>query len=167
LVASISSITATSQNIYKLIKDFSFSDSKQKTKIYNSIREMDLEATVKISQETLKNIDGKKNQSQDVLLSVHYMREIVDKIEGELIILSNMTNYNESLWLFKNMRSYDCSSILDNLKRYKKILENRRKLLIESIRMNFYLDKKNEVKEVNTNIISDDNQLMIVDNNYY
>lgn len=170
LIASISSISRTSQNVYDLIKGFSLSDSEQKVKIRTTLTELDLEATIKVLNEILKKINEKEISSKDILISIQNIKDIILNIESELTLLHNMTDYNESLWLLKKFRAYDCEKSIKTLRLYKSVLDNRRKLLTETLQINYYMNNNNHgndiiiEKQETSNIKLNETEMTITDN---
>lgn len=158
LVASISSITHTSQNIYDILKKFSFSKSKQKKTVYENLVEFDLETTIRVLNAELKDINKEKISSESVNICIESIKKITTDIESELLNIDRMTNYNESLWIMKNIRSYDCEESINKLKKYKSILDNRRKLLNEALQ-NIYYIKQNFDINTDKNLIIEERKL--------
>lgn len=161
LVSSITSITHTSENIYNLVNRFSFSKSKEKNKIYNNLKELDLETTIKILNLELNEINKEKVTSKSIILCIESIQKVILDIEKELLNIDKMTNYNESLLVLQKFRSYDCSQSIKILKSYKTILDNRRKLLNETLQNNFFL-KHNFNIEINDNCIIEERKLLTI-----
>lgn len=126
LFSTVSSITNTSQNVYKMLQAMTDPDKE----INREVIQLDFEATIKVLTELINktNIDEKDTVlAENVLL----LRDIMFKIEGELNKIQRIMEYNDGLWIMKRFRKYDCLDSLNKLKMYKKVLDNRMKLLKE------------------------------------
>jgi len=136
LLNTASSITNTSQNVYKILQTMSSSDAE----ITKEISQLDFEATIKVLNELIKKIELDEN---DAALSecVQSLRDIIFKIEGELNKIHKILEYNNDIWFMKKFRKYDCLDSLNKLKTYKKILDSRMKLMKEITKIERCMNK--------------------------
>lgn len=147
LIAAISAIISTSQNIYAILNKISLSNSQRKDYVYNHIKKLDLNDTIKIMNSMLEEFSKEKKYSKTILLCLESITNIISEIEFELVKLEGMISYNDTLLVFKKVRSYDCSNILQNLTDCKRILDNRRKLLSECLQLDYDVKEENILKE--------------------
>lgn len=136
LLSTASSITSTSQNVYKILKTMSDSDGE----IKKEISQLDFDATIKILTELISKInidDGDTALAEGILL----LRDIMFKIEGELNRIQKIIEYNDGIWFMKRFRKYDCIESLNKLRTYKKIMNNRMKLIKEVAKIERYITK--------------------------
>lgn len=164
IISTLSLINKTSQSIYDLIKSL---NDKQDNNINKILIELDLENTIKVINEILINLESVNISSKNILSNIQNIKDIILKIENELLLLHNMVDYNNSIWILKKYRSYDCQNILDNLKLYKSILDNRKKLLTEVLQINNFINNNinNNIKNNNKdNLNLNNNEINITDN---
>ena len=126
LLSTASSITNTSQNVYKMLQAMADPDKE----INKEIIQLDLDATIKILTELIDKINI---EEKDTALAegIFLLRDIMFKIEGELNKIQKTMEYNNNIWFMKRFRKYDCVGSLNKLKTYKKVLDNRMKLIKE------------------------------------
>lgn len=136
LLTSITAIHFISTNIYEIIRDISKLNNSD---IQDKINDLDLEMTIKLLNIELNNINN-DNNTPELENYIKYMKEDIKNIEQELIKLNEAISYNESLWYFKNLRSYDYSEFFKKLKKYKNRIENRKKMLRETLEIKYYFN---------------------------
>lgn len=137
LFSTVSSITSTSQNVYKMLQAMTDPDKE----ISKEIMQLDFDATIKVLTELINKIDI--NEKDTALAeSVLLLRDIMFKIEGELNRFQRIMEYNDGIWLMKRFRKYDCIDSLNKLKTYKKVLDNRMKLIKEISKIERHISHK-------------------------
>lgn len=135
----ISSTIITTRSVYDVVRDISkFSTSVPGQKnVVEVITKLDIELKVKIIESLLKEIPKEKANSETIKICVEALKDVIDKIEKELKNINTMLTYNNSLWVFKGMRSYNCEPALNQLAIFESTLNERKKLLFEVIQLKF------------------------------
>lgn len=125
MLASISSITSTSRNIYNTLNELKSSKTYEKNKVSRELVNIDLEMNIRIMNSMINEIDVKEIKSESIIHSFESLKMLLYDIEIQLEQLNSYLNYNDSLKFLNQMRSYDCSILLKNIKENKIILDNR------------------------------------------
>ena len=134
----ISTLTASSQGIYSLIKNINSCASPDISLI---LQQLDLEVNIKILESLIRELasDIRKHHSHTLALCVQELKNCVEQIENQLIQIEFRVNYNGSLWFFRSIRSYGFDDIIANISVLKMKLDNRKQLLFDVIKINNHL----------------------------
>lgn len=137
----ISTLTASSHGIYSLLKNIGSTGDADITTI---LKQLDLEVSVKILETLIKDLafEIRIYHSQTLSLCVQELKNCVEQIESELKTIKNRLDYNNSLWVFKSMRSYGFIDSIKNITIFKSNLENRKRLLFDVLKVNNHLIPK-------------------------
>lgn len=146
MTLSISSIISTAKSIFDILGGLS--SVAKPPNVNNCLIKLDLEVNIDIVQEMLKEL--KPTNSKAVYMSIDSLKNILMKIEYELFNLEKLLKYNNSLYVIRNLRSYDLIDQVNNLSDYKNIMDCRLRLLFDLlvIKDNFVIDE-NYKKETN------------------
>jgi hypothetical protein len=157
LIGTASTVTSTTSSVYGLLYKIARYSGPGRTQIINSIFELDIENSIRIIDSLLREIPKDKIKSLPVIQSIDSLNEIIKTISGELKVIYERLNYNESLWIAGYWRSYDCSKNIKRLKVYNEILEKRRKILFDVLQIKHEITDKIEQPQLlfNANIGND------------
>ena len=147
----INSISTLSLNIYSLTNNIKLSKNIYHQDIKDVLMKTDLDATINLLQSIIIEIPNYFNDNMSVIIALKNMQEIIGQIEAELKIINNKMEYNKSIYLMKNYRSYDFKSELKKLETYIFVLEKRRDNLFKTLEV-FKCSKKN--KEPNHKLLT-------------
>jgi hypothetical protein len=135
----ISGASTSAKNISALM-GFIQSESNE-DKLVMLLKNTDVELTVKILECIISEINVNKKTPNSVINCLKGLHDILNKIENELHIIKLRIEYNKSLYVFKSLRSYNFSSNINKIKNCLSILDNRKKLLFETIEISHSLVK--------------------------
>jgi hypothetical protein len=138
-ITTISTVTSTAKNIYKMLIGLKSSyKTNNDDKICDMIEELDIEETLKIVENTIKDIPDDKLECDAIKSVVKSIEEVTKIIEEELLKLQNRNHYNNNLYLLSSWRCYDIKKNYDKIHKYNSILHNRIKLLFELLKIPLY-----------------------------
>jgi len=135
----INSASTSAQNISALM-GFIQSESNE-GKLIGLLKSTDIEITVKILECIISEINVNNKTPNSVINCLKGLHEILTKIENELHVIKLRIEYNKSLYILKAFRSYNFISNINKIKNYLLVLENRKKLLFETIEISHSLVK--------------------------
>jgi len=138
----LSSITSTTKGIYDMIDYIKHTGS---TDIKKTIEELDLEATIKIIHCTIAEIYIDHDTPSALHVCLKSLIDVIKLIYTELEKINNRIKYNNSLWVGKTFRSYRFANCEKRLRSYMKILESRKKLLIEILGIRGQMIKNQDI----------------------
>lgn len=151
-IKCITGLTASAQGIYGLVSNIS--NNSHTPDIGNVVRELDLATDVSILESLLKEINIERHHTQTLAICLEKLRECVREIENQLIEMNTRLMYNKSLWIAVSMRSYGFTDIIDKLRILKKNMDSRRQMLFEVLKINGYLNCKENLDDDGISIIS-------------
>jgi ABC-type transporter Mla subunit MlaD len=132
----INSISSLSSNIYFLINHIKINKSIYHNDIFKQIVKTDIEATIRLLQSIITEIPKYfNNNNLSIVIALKNVQEIIAQIEFELTEIHNKVKYNNTLYVFVNLRSYDCKEELDKIDTLINILEKRRDNLFKTLEL--------------------------------
>ena len=126
-------VSSASQGIYSLMSNISSFTSYPS--VVNALKELDIEASVRILEKLLKELNI-KNRTKTLEENLNLLRECIINIENELSAVNEKMAYNSSIWYFSYFRSHKFSSSINKLNILKKQLDNRTQMLFNILRTN-------------------------------
>lgn len=123
--------------------------------------DLDLEATIRVAESVINEIKNKQ-LSTSVETSINNLKEIIGKIEIELVDIYTKINYNKSLYFLSSLRSYDCTIPIENIINHEKILQKRLKLLLNMLSINDKILKDKTDIAVNTTNVDEMEESMVI-----
>lgn len=148
----INSISSLSMNIYSLSSSIKLSKNTYHSEIINLLIRTDLESTIKLLDSIITEIPHFYNSSISILISLKNVQEIIIQIELLLKQIHVKMNYNNNIYLLKNLRSYSFSDELKNLEILIEVLEKRKDNLFKTLEVFKHCERKNKIS---------DNQLLL------
>lgn len=141
----ISTITTSAHSIYGLISGLTSGSRPQN--VVTVLKKLDIEQKVRVLESLIKNLRlGKHSETLSICLDG--LKECLNNIEAELVIVQNRVTYNHSLWVFKAWRSWGFDDCIINLTTFNDMLESRRIMFFQ-------------VLEVDNELISEDSLIYI------
>lgn len=129
----IRTLSTTTSSIGFLISNITTSDKKYLDDVKGFLETMDLEHKVNVVKELVREISG-KDVKDSVKLALLGITEILDKINKELLIIKDATDYHNSKF-FGNWRKFDCSCNIETLEKHKKLLDARYSMLLDLVNL--------------------------------
>ena len=161
----INSISSMSMNIYSLSTNIKLSKNIYHKDVRNILIKTDLAATIKLLQNIIVDIPQYYDDNSSVITALQNVQEIIIDIEKELRMINQKMQYNNNIYLMKNLRSYDFKSELTNLETYINVLEKRRDNLFKTLEL-FKNTVKNPIPNQKLLTIANiDNQIFEIDDN--
>lgn len=148
----INSISSLSMNIYSLSSSIKLSKNTYHSEIISLLIRTDLESTIKLLDSIITEIPHFYNSSISILISLKNVQEIIIQIELLLKQIHVKMNYNNNIYLLKNLRSYSFSDELKNLEILIEVLEKRKDNLFKTLEVFKHCERKNKIS---------DNQLLL------
>lgn len=148
----INSISSLSMNIYSLSSSIKLSKNTYHSEIISLLIRTDLESTIKLLDSIITEIPHFYNSSISILISLKNVQEIIIQIELLLKQIHVKMNYNNNIYLLKNLRSYSFSDELKNLEILIEVLEKRKDNLFKTLEVFKHCERKNKIY---------DNQLLL------
>ena len=143
----INSISSLSMNIYSLSGSIKLSKNTYHSEIINLLIRTDLESTIKLLESIITEIPHFYNSSMSILISLKNVQEIIIQIEGILKQIHDKMNYNNNIYLLKNLRSYSFCDELKNLEILIEVLEKRKDNLFKTLEVFKHCERKNKIPE--------------------
>lgn len=144
VATSINTITTASSNIYNIFHSLNSYSCQDDKCLIDTIKTLDIELTIQIIDNMLLEINCEKYDSTTMQSIIVALKFIIKDIEEELVHFSNNLAYNNSLWVGKYWRSYDCSEHIKKITCYNNVLQNRFKLFTDLIKLDYVKKIKNE-----------------------
>ena len=133
----INSITTISTSIFTILKNIKLSKNNQED-VMAVLNKTDIEATVTLLQNIISDISCLPyteyfGNNKFIIIALNNVKESIADIELELIDLKKKINYNSSLYIFVNLRSYDLLNNLNNIETKISVLDRRSNYLFKSL----------------------------------
>ncbi len=133
----INSITTISTSIFTILKNIKLSKNNQED-VIAVLNKTDIEATVTLLQNIISDISCLPyteyfGNNKFIIIALNNVKESIADIELELIDLKKKINYNSSLYIFVNLRSYDLLNNLNNIETKISVLDRRSNYLFKSL----------------------------------
>jgi hypothetical protein len=131
---AINQITNITTNVCSLINNIvgiaKLSNNVYQVELIKVLTKTDIEATLKLLHAIIieipfNNLENEKNQYNSIVIALENMKDIISKIEEELKNIHTKIEYNSSLYLLSNIRSYDCMPNLEKIETLVLILDRR------------------------------------------
>lgn len=148
----INSISSLSMNIYSLSSSIKLSKNTYHSDIISLLIRTDLESTIKLLDSIITEIPHFYNSSMSILISLKNVQEIIIQIELLLKQIHVKMNYNNNIYVLKNLRSYSFCDELKNLEILIEVLEKRKDNLFKTLEVFKHCERKNKIP---------DNQLLL------
>jgi len=129
----INSIGIITYNIYNLIGTIRVSKNTYHKEIINILVKTDIEHNIRLVQSILKELPLYYNTSNSTMIILKDIKDIMKKIENQLIDIHNKIIYNSSIVLLSNWRSYNFKEHLDELTILIEVFERRKDNLFKLI----------------------------------
>jgi hypothetical protein len=117
----VNSIATLSSNIFGLISPLA--KNPHTAELQRLLEKSDIVCTIELVQKVITDL--RKPEDTSVAFILEKIREIISQIEKELQDVREKVNYNSSLYLLQNIRSYDCGQSLTKMEIYIAVLEKR------------------------------------------
>lgn len=132
----IKSMTSTTSSICAVLAGFAYSDEPGMTKIKEDLDKIDLEHTVNVIEELVKEQEceeGKEAHTsvKKALVGVHI---ILEKIHEELNTIKEAIEYHKTKYL-NDWRRFDCSCNIKTIQKHNETLERRYKMLVDLLKI--------------------------------
>jgi hypothetical protein len=125
----LSSINVISSNLFSVVQSIKMSKHIHIKEVNNIIIKSDVVATIKLLQSIISEIPDHYGKSPTVIMALNNVQEIIQEIEIELKDITEKINFNHSLYIMANWRSYDFKDVLDNIEKKFSILDRRKENL--------------------------------------
>lgn len=135
----VSGVVTCARNISGIIGFIKVDDDK--SELIHLLKRTDIEVTVVILECIVTELDVDENTPNSVINGLKSLHEVLSWIENELTIIKERVEYNRSLYFLKHWRSYGFTSNIKHIEDFMGILENRKKLLFETIEISNSLKK--------------------------
>lgn len=132
----INTVTTTTSSICNMIKYLSTSNQPGINDIIFTLNRIDLEFTVGIIDQLVKEQTG-KDLNDSVKKALIGVNEILSLIHGELDSIKKAIEYHKSKY-FSEWRSFSWEGNIDSLKQHNSILKNRYQMLLELLKIYSY-----------------------------
>ena len=134
----INSITTISASIYNLITHIKITKNTHHQETIKILNRTDIEATILLLQTIILDIstlphDKYLNNNKFIIIALNNVKEIICQIESELHDIKEKINYNTSLYVMSNMRSYDLLANLEVIENKISVLDRRCEYLFKSL----------------------------------
>jgi hypothetical protein len=126
-------VSSSAQGIYSLMSNITSFTSYPN--IIVALKELDLEASVRVLEKLLKEIII-KNKTKTLDENLSLLKKCISDIEKELIIVHEKLAYNSGVSYFKYFRTYKFTTSIERLRVLKSQLENRKHMLFDILRIN-------------------------------
>ncbi len=128
----ITSLFTTSKNIVTHVNNIK---SYTNNEIADLLITEDVETKILILENVINELNINNNTSKSIVECINKLHEILTKIENELPLIHDKIIWNESLYILKSFRSYTFTEDVKSVNKYLKILEIRKKLLLDTIKI--------------------------------
>ena len=118
----------------KLINGISDINSHNDYYVNMELEDLDIYTCVKIIHSIMNFIEEKENNEM-IKICIDELHKIVDKIDKELSIIKDLILLHKEKW-FNSIRTPDYYNNVENVKKYKKILDKRLELFMNVFKMN-------------------------------
>lgn len=122
---TISCITSTSKSIYSLITTI-LSYKNENNIISEHIIKLDIIESINLFNAIiLESYSNNNSLSPSIEMTINSMHDIIKKLENELHYINNKMEYNQSLYIFKGIRSCKFDNSIIRLSMLKEIFDSR------------------------------------------
>ena len=125
----INSITTLSASIYNSIGNLKITKNTHQQEIRNILLKTDIEATIRLVQSIIHDISNLPAHlyfnTKFIAISLTNVKDSIANINNELHLIKEKINYNNTLYFFSSMRSYDLFSHLMTLENTITVLDRR------------------------------------------
>ena len=135
----VNSIATLSSNIFGLISPLA--KNPHTVELQRLLEKSDIVCTIELVQKVISDM---KSEDTSVAFLLEKIQEIIAQIEKELRDVREKVNYNSSLYLLQNIRSYDCGESLTKMEIYIAILEKRVENLFRVLSRSFRKTESND-----------------------
>lgn len=134
----INSITSISASIYNLITHIKITKNTHHQETIKILNRTDIEATILLLQTIIQDISNLSptiyfHNNHFIIIALNNVKEIITQIEMELLEIKEKINYNSTLYLLANIRSYDLLSNLETIENKISVLDRRCEYLFKSL----------------------------------
>ena len=135
---TISAITTISTSIYNLIGHIKLTKNTHHLEIIKVLNKTDIEATILLLQNIILDISCLPyhiyfGNNRFIIIALNNVKEIIASIESELKYIKEKINYNATLLLLSNIRSYDLLANLNNMENKIEVLDRRCEYLFKCL----------------------------------
>lgn len=125
----INSITTISSSIYNLVGHLKITKNNHQDDIIKILNKTDIAATILLLQTIILDISSLPHtiyfNNKFMPIALHNVKEIITTIESELHMIKEKINYNTTIYLMTNMRSYDLLPNLEMIENNSLVLDRR------------------------------------------
>jgi len=143
VIDSARTISTTSKNIYNMLTNISDNGSWSSKKIL----ELDIAVKLRIIENMLNEIDIENINSNAIPIALESISQIICSIENDINNIQEKIKHNNSLWVFKSLRSHNYEKEIKNLEFNQRILEGRLELFFKLISIKSELKIKTEINQ--------------------
>jgi len=167
----VGSIATVSSSIYTLTTNIKVSKHIHNTEIIKILTRTDIIATIKLLQAIMTEIPENYINSISVVMALKNVQEIIENIEDELRDLHKKIEYNNSLYVMTNWRSFDCKDNLDSIEEKISVLDRRKDNLFriletfKNLEINHTDENRNRIKKILYNY--NDTEFEMIDKHEY
>jgi hypothetical protein len=134
----INSITTISTSVYNLIGHIKVTKNTHYTELIKMLNRTDIEATILLLQTIIIDISCLPhnkyfNNNKFIIIALNNVKEIITHLEAELHHIKEKINYNTSLYVMSNIRSYDLLANLEVIENKISVLDRRCEYLFKSL----------------------------------
>lgn len=129
----IGTITTTTSSIGSMIKYLAISTSPGASDILNIVSSADLEFTISIIEQLVKEQDSKQ-LNESVKKALIGVSEILDSIHGELTSVKKAIEYHNTKYL-NSWRGFSWEGNIETLKKHNIILTHRYRMLFDLLKI--------------------------------
>lgn len=129
----INTLTSTTTSICKIISSLTSYNQPNIRQIINELNSIDIEYTVKVIEQLVIEQDNKKT-TDSIKIALIGVNEVLEQIHNELKMIQEAINKHLAKY-FNYWRPFDCSYILDMIRKHKELLDNRYKILINLLQI--------------------------------
>ena len=128
--------TSTTGSIGSVLSYMTAYDQPRIQQVIDDLTEIDLEHTVKVIEEVVKEFEGDQvNLKESIKKAILGVTQILEKIDSELQIIREAIEYHETKY-FNNWRSFNCKCNIETIRKNKIILDRRYTILIDLLKVN-------------------------------
>jgi len=129
----INTISTSTSSICNVLSYLTTNTTSGATNIINTIKTIDLEFTVNILNQLVKEQEG-KHLNESIKKALIGVSEILDLINNELLVIKEAIKYHNMKY-FNEWRNFAWSGDADIIIKYNMILHNRYKMLFRLLKI--------------------------------
>jgi hypothetical protein len=119
---AVNSLNTVSSSVFSLLGYIQLTKNANTDELCVFLERSDVESTIKLLHSVIGEL---KVLNPPLVFVIETINDIIGQIEAALVEIRQKIEYNNSLYLLSNMRSYDCTPNLKNLQTKVAILEKR------------------------------------------